>query len=567
MNKFLLLLLVTFCTIATVSTEAQVVISDADLVAGQTYNWTADNEYLLDGYVFLEEGGVLNIEAGTIIRGKAAPTGNDITSGLIITRDAQIIAEGTSTSPIIFTAEEDPADPLTARGLWGGLMILGRADHADDTPEPKVEGIANDPTDTRVLYGAPDGQRDDTDNSGILRYVSIRHGGSILEDGDEINGLTLGAVGSGTTIEYVEVFANDDDGIEWFGGTVAVKNACVAFCADDSYDYDHGYRGKGQFWFSLSGEDEAGSGGEHDGASPDDQEPASEPTIYNATYIGMGATNLTDDNSEYALYFRDGAGGHYSNSIFTDFAFYALEVEDRADGVDSRQRLEEGKLSLNNNLWFEFGEGSALVSASEPNSMLNATDGAEDTDAQFLIDHLIANENILEDPQLGGISRTANGGLDPRPVESGPAYTTSLDDIPTNDDFYTQVDYKGAFGADDDWIKGWTALDQYGVLASLQFSTGVEELSLQDQGYVLEQNAPNPAEGMTIVRFEIPELSTLSLNVYDITGKEVQQVIGNERYAAGLHSISINTNLLEAGVYFYTLEINDQQLTKEMIVF
>lgn len=564
MKKILLPL---FILIASISLNGETItITDASLEGNQTYDWTAENEYVLDGYVFLEEGGTLNIAAGTLIRGKASPTGNDAASALIITRGAQIFAEGTAEAPIIFTAESEDVG-IDSRGLWGGLIILGRADHADDTPEPKIEGIGSDPNDTRVFYGAPNGERDDTDNSGTLRYVSIRHGGSILEDGDEINGLTLGAVGNGTTIEYIEVFANDDDGIEWFGGTVNVKYACVSFCADDSYDYDDGFRGNGQFWFSMAGADEGGSGGEHDGAHPDDNDPASEPNIYNATYIGMGADNFNDDNSEYALLFRDGSGGHYSNSIFTDFSFFALEVEDRAEGIDSRQKMEEGKLSLNNNLWFGFGEGNALVGADRPNSILNADSDAEDPTAQFVLDHLSTNNNLLEDPQLGGISRTDNGGLDPRPVEAGPAYTSTLAEVPNDEDFFTEVDFKGAFGSNSDnlWIKGWTALDQYGIL-NPELGVGIEEVTLSQKGYSLTQNTPNPSTGKSIIPFELPENSKITISLFDLNGKEILRVIDGQQYNAGKHQVSINTTSLQSGIYFYSLQTDKVRLTRKMNV-
>ncbi|MEZ4799223.1 MAG: hypothetical protein R2809_05460 [Flavobacteriales bacterium] len=142
----------------------------------------------------------------------------------------------------------------------------------NSTPgETQIEGIPE--TEPRGIYGGSN----DTDDSGILRYVSIRHGGTDIGAGNEINGLTLGGVGSGTVIEHIEVFANADDGMEFFGGTARVKWATVAFCGDDSFDYDEGWRGYGQFWFTvqdpadLSGGDR---GGEHDGGTdPEDGMP------------------------------------------------------------------------------------------------------------------------------------------------------------------------------------------------------------------------------------------------------------------------------------------------------
>jgi hypothetical protein len=195
-----------------------------------TVTWTKSNEYVLDGFIYVLDGAVLNIEAGTVI--KALPGQDADTSALIVTRGGKIFANGTALEPIIFTAEEDdvndPADmPLFRRGLWGGVVILGKAvlntavDATGNAATPKYE----------VFEGLPDAQisgqfvnrfggNDDNDNSGVFRYVSIRHAGVVFQPNKELNGLSLGAVGRGTTIEHVETFATADDGFEFFGGTV-----------------------------------------------------------------------------------------------------------------------------------------------------------------------------------------------------------------------------------------------------------------------------------------------------------------------------------------------------------
>ena len=187
-----------------------------------------------------------------------------------------------------------------------------------------IEGLpAEDP---RNFYGGSD----DEDDSGVFRYVSIRHGGSIFGTDNELNGLTMGALGSGTTIEFVEVFANLDDGFEWFGGTVNTKYLISAFVGDDGFDYDEGFRGKGQFWFNIHGDDDAGSGGEHDGGTdPETGTPFAIPEVYNATYIGSGAESTLLSN-DFALTIDDNAGGKYFNSIFTDFAGAGITIEDFA---------------------------------------------------------------------------------------------------------------------------------------------------------------------------------------------------------------------------------------------
>ncbi len=217
--------------------------------------WTADQCHILAGRISVEAGASLTIMPGTVIKGEAG-TGPNATA-LVIARGAKLMAEGTAAAPIIFTsiADEISTTDITAgnfaspnldpdiNGLWGGLIVLGNAtisasnDNDEDVSEVQIEGIPT--SDTNGLYGG----NDDTDNSGVITYVSVRHGGSNIGEGNEINGITLGGVGSGTTIDNVEVVANQDDGIEWFGGTVSVTNAVVWNAGDDAIDTDQAWAG------------------------------------------------------------------------------------------------------------------------------------------------------------------------------------------------------------------------------------------------------------------------------------------------------------------------------------
>ncbi|MDZ7308526.1 MAG: T9SS C-terminal target domain-containing protein, partial [candidate division KSB1 bacterium] len=416
-------------------------VTDASIGPGQSVTWTADNVYLLNGFVFVEEGATLTIEAGTVIKGK--PGQGENASALIIARGGKIFANGTATNPIIFTAEADDVTrfddlPLDARGLWGGVIILGRARINVAGGEENIEGIPT--TEVRGLYGG----NDDNDNSGVFRYVSIRHGGTNIGANNEINGLTLGAVGSGTVIEFVEVINNADDGYEWFGGTVNTRYLVSAFNEDDGFDWDEGFRGKGQFWFLIQDPLLGGSGGEHDGGTtPEDGQPYSIPVVYNATFIGSGA-NSSNSRNDFALNIRDNSGGKYYNSIFTDFFGRGVQIDSLpATGENSRKRLEAGDIVLRNNIFFGFG--SNQVSA----QLFTRT---------YLTD--AANNNRFVDPQLRGISRTTDRGLDPRPAPGSPALTGYA--TPPNDGFFKSANFVGAFGTDNLWTDGWTLLSQLG---------------------------------------------------------------------------------------------------------
>ena len=211
--------------------------------------WKSGKVYTLKGRIAVEAGATLTIEPGTIVKGDAG-TGANATA-LLVARGGKLMAQGTASQPIIFTSTADNIQPgqiqspnLTEdqNGFWGGVIICGRArisasNSSGDVDEVQIEGIPT--SDPNGLYGGSD----DADNSGVLTYVSIRHGGSNIGSGNEINGLTLGGVGSGTTIQNVEIVANQDDGIEWFGGTVNVTNAISWNVGDDGMDTDQSWGG------------------------------------------------------------------------------------------------------------------------------------------------------------------------------------------------------------------------------------------------------------------------------------------------------------------------------------
>ncbi|MEJ6616598.1 MAG: hypothetical protein QNL61_06755 [Crocinitomicaceae bacterium] len=215
-----------------------------NITANET--WTADNIYILTGKVVVNSGVTLTIQPGTIIKG-AEGTGT-LASALVVAQGGKLNAAGTAALPIIFTSVLDniTVGQLTGtnldendQGLWGGLIILGYApiSAADGDVLSQIEGIpASD------AFGAFGGSNS-SDDSGDLAYISIRHGGALIGAGNEINGLTLGGVGSGTSISNIEVVSNLDDGIEFFGGTVNVSNVLIGHQGDDGIDIDMNYSG------------------------------------------------------------------------------------------------------------------------------------------------------------------------------------------------------------------------------------------------------------------------------------------------------------------------------------
>jgi hypothetical protein len=215
----------------------------------QNTTWETGNVYVLAGRITVLSGATLTIQPGVIIKGQAG-TGANATA-LLVARGAKLMAEGTANQPIIFTSVADEIEPGQVEspnldpdidGLWGGVIVLGNArisasNDNGDIVEIQIEGIPT--SDPNGLYGG----NNDADNSGVLKYISIRHGGTNIGAGNEINGLTMGGVGNGTVVENIEVVANQDDGVEWFGGTVNVTNLVVWNVNDDAIDTDQSWGG------------------------------------------------------------------------------------------------------------------------------------------------------------------------------------------------------------------------------------------------------------------------------------------------------------------------------------
>lgn len=213
----------------TVALEPFEIVS-ADITANAT--WTSTKKYLIKGNIFVNNNATLTIEAGTVIYGDKVTKG-----ALIIERGAKIIAAGTAASPIVFTSSA-PAG-FRNYGDWGGLIILGKAAN-NQGANVNIEGIT---AGTKGQYG---GTADD-DNSGTLSYVRVEFAGIALSTDNEINGVTFGSVGSGTTVDHVQVSYSGDDAFEWFGGTVNANYLIAYKTWDDDFDTDFGFSGKVQF--------------------------------------------------------------------------------------------------------------------------------------------------------------------------------------------------------------------------------------------------------------------------------------------------------------------------------
>ena len=319
-----------------------------------TTTLTSDKVWTLKGYVYVTDGAKLIIQPGTTIVSDIAEKG-----ALIIERGAQILAEGTASKPIVFTSGK-PAGEKTP-GDWGGVVILGRAT-TNRVSEPTIEGG----------IGRPYGGTNDLDNSGILKYVRIEYAGIAAMPNSEINGLTLGAVGSGTVLEYVQTVYANDDAFEFFGGTVNAKNLYAYGTADDDYDFDFGYRGSVSY--SVSKRDpqfvdagDAGNGVECDNdGTGTTSTPFTHPKLDNMILIGpFDSTALANHN--LGLRWRRATQFTITNSKILGYQKGGFSIESN----ETAQAYKDGISKFENN---EIQSFNPLLNFKSTSTLFTATD-------------------------------------------------------------------------------------------------------------------------------------------------------------------------------------------------
>jgi hypothetical protein len=403
--------------------------------------WKKDYIYRLRGYVYVTDGATLTIEPGTkIISNK------DSAGVLVIYRDAKINADGTSSSPIVFTS----AEATPAPGDLGGVVIAGQA--TGNGNHAVMEG-GLDPA-----FSAFGGTNDDH-NSGVLRYVRIEYAGKAVNPGDEVNGLSLYGVGRGTTIDYVQVIRGLDDAFEFFGGTVNCKHLIAYNCADDDFDMDDGYRGRIQFAISIKDKaftDNKGTTGdisnnfEVDNVNPSNgfllsRAPITFPVLSNFTAIGPNnapGTNGTSADYGYGMRWRRGCKFILANSIVMGSSKAGLVVEQDSTGSYYAQGISKFYNSFLNAVQntYQVGSTGSFLDATSLQTKTETTNGSQAvTSATISLTDPFNNSNPNLKPTVGS------------PVLTGAKFDlTQLQEA-----FFTPVAYRGALDATTDWTAGW----------------------------------------------------------------------------------------------------------------
>lgn len=405
--------------------------------------WTADKRYLLKGFVRVKAGATLTIDAGTVILGDKPTTGT-----LVIERGAKINAEGTASKPIVFTS----AQPKGSRsyGDWGGIVILGNAPTNKPTTTI-VEGVSD----------APYGGTDPNDNSGVLRYVRIEFSGVPITPNNEINGLTMGGVGAGTKIEYVQVTQCGDDSFEWFGGNVNCKYLIAHRGFDDDFDTDFGFSGNVQFALSLRDPNIADQSQSNSFESDNDNpasaaEPRTSANFSNVTVIGALDRGVAAPNSQYgrAAHLRRNTRQAIFNSVL---AGYPVGIH--VDGTITQADAVAGLLTVENTTLVAMGTniGNFVVSGTPP--AIAITPAAQNIQDWFNL----PNKNNAVAATLSSIGISAVNMTNPMvnlmPAANSPLLTSgSFANSRLQSSYFERVNFRGAFGTTN-WTTGWTNFD------------------------------------------------------------------------------------------------------------
>lgn len=519
--------------------------------------------YGLKGIVFVQDGGVLRIEPGTVILGEV---GN--TSAICVNRGGKIYANGTPDKPIVMTSGAAPGQ--RDRGDWGGLLIMGRA--KTNLGEAQIEGGISDGPDKKIngWYGG----NDDDDSSGVLRYVRIEFAGIAESPDNELNSLTLGAVGRRTVIEYVQCSYGGDDSFEWFGGTVNHKYLIAYNGLDDDFDSDNGYRGKVQFGLTVRFPDIADQSNSEAFESDNDskaseREPFTMPVFSNMTVIGPFADMKwelgKEVNPKYltAVQTRRNSRQSIYNSVFLGWP-RGLEFTNqntvRAASKDSIGFKYNTFFGIKDDTRrFYFGSGTNpegkvtadwMLEVQKGNEVIQPTATTKVNDvAKLVYPYPPANQLELIDPSPAADANFLNNAnFDVDPI------------IPISDPFFKKVTYRGAFAKGERWDLPWAEYDPI----NQEYTVSVEDEYVPP--VISGMNVfPQPAQDYATLSFFTLSPTIVTLRLVDSYGNELTKYnLGNVE--EGFQSHLIDLRNLSNGVYFVQVLTNNGSTTHKIVV-
>ncbi len=434
----------------------EVVEVTADISTSTTF--TADKIWRLNNIVKVNDGVILTIEPGTTVMGASDTKGT-----LLVLRGGKIIADGTSSSPIIFTSDKAPGSRTP--GDWGGIVICGKAPNNQGN-SVTLEGN----------YGATYGGTVADDNSGILRYVRIEFAGTELPENQEINSLTLASVGSATIIENVQCSFGKDDSFEFFGGTVNAKNLISYMTEDDDFDFDFGHSGFIQFALAIRNgalADKFYSNGlEFDNVfSGSSAAPITQTVLANVSIIGAkySADNTVDARLQNAAHIRTNSMPSIYNSFMTGFPV-GIFMDDTKPGVSLHALNDE--LQIRNVIlagvenWGTNNWGGSAGNFNAPLKQVTAN-VAVGFEVNAWFNTVTSGNTILNKWQDAGIDQSIYTSTTPKLTpNAGSMLLTAAEwnNAPkASGSFFEKVSFSGAFGTTD-WSIGWSNFDPQSVV-------------------------------------------------------------------------------------------------------
>jgi hypothetical protein len=529
---------------------------------------SADTVYVMTGHYYVQAGFSLTIEPGTIIKGHKVTGGT-----LIVSKGAQIFAQGTQQLPIVFTSDQAPGS--RAPGDWGGIIVLGAA--PCNKVNPLIEGgfIAGDCLGGSATYVGTNA----ADNSGVLSFIRIEFPGYRFQLNNEVNGLTMGGVGSGTQIDHIQVSYSDDDSYEWFGGTVDCSYLVAFGGTDDEFDTDFGYRGHVQFGFGLRDPDQSDPTGEsngfesdNDGSSSSTATPYTKPTFCNITLVGPERTNADvpyplGETFQYGAVLRRSTQTSVYNSVIVGYP-WGLSLRDattqgfaNGDSLQIRSVTMQGTLTPSGSThihdetrwssvdnWFVTGGWSNTQNAvRDPDDiLLNDLSNLNAPDARPAAgSELIGTADFSNSRLAGLVVTTYRGAFPPVPGALAPGSPQDPGD------------------PNELWTYYWTDFDPQDTDYADGLPTGVGVgPSYRAE---LSQNYPNPFNPQTSIDFTVPATGQVTLDVFDVTGAKVATLV-NAVKERGSYTVNFNATGLTSGVYFYRLKGNGFNVMKKMVL-
>ena len=417
--------------------------------------------YTIKGWVYIADGAELTIEPGTIIKGD-----KQTQATLIAERGGKLIAQGSAEAPIVFTSESAKGERRP--GDWGGVILCGKA--KNNQSEMQIEGGP------RTKHGG----NDDADNSGVLSYVRIEFAGYPFQTDREINGLTLGSVGSGTKIDHVQVSYSNDDSFEWFGGTVNCKNIIAYRGWDDDFDTDNGFSGHVQYALSIRDSRLAdvsqSNGFESDNnAAGTTASPYTSAVFSNVTFIGPKAVdpnfqNTTDYINGDKMFPNNGSGlGRFQsamhirrNSHLNCFNSVAIGwpiglILDNEKG-DTQSAATKGELKLQNLIFANMDVLGSDFNKIYEDALYNYETKKTDPSKKSFTSTFF-NSQASDKYLANGASLFATGASYYMPAAgsqllSGAAFSDAL-----LSSWFDKVSFIGAFDGTNDWTAGWANFD------------------------------------------------------------------------------------------------------------